>query len=69
MEFVNSAFVHEHYNLDDKTGVLSRKAGHTAPRNAEQENLESGSVLEALTTYVQVSNSRIAFVDGSTRQK
>ena len=48
-------FDHEHYFLDQSSGVLSRKPEHVAPRSAEEKNAESSSVLEALTTHVQVS--------------
>jgi hypothetical protein len=47
-------FNHELYDLDEKSGILSRKNGISeAPLSAEEKNAESRSVLEAVTSFVQ----------------
>jgi len=50
-------FNHEHFVLDEKRNfTVSRKAGHISPQSAEEINVESLSVVEALATYVQVNH-------------
>jgi hypothetical protein len=56
-------FDHEHYFLDQSSGVLSRKPEHVAPRSAEEKNAESSSVLEALTTHVQARMKALGLVE------
>ena len=53
MEFAHQNFRHDVYDLDE-SGVLSRKAGIPVPSSAEEVNAESRSVLEAVTSYIQV---------------
>ena len=54
-------FSHELFDLDEKSGVLSRKNGSEAPLSAEEKNAESRSVLEAITSYVQVISTVFFF--------
>lgn len=56
MGFAKS-FSHDLYNLDEKSGMLSRKIGISeVPMSAEEKNSESRSVLEAVIAYVQVNS-------------
>jgi len=60
MEFTSITFSHDLYDLDDKTGVLSRKPGIPVPPSAEERNVESCSVLEAVTSYIQVLTTHLS---------
>jgi hypothetical protein len=46
-------FAHDAYDLDEKTGMLSRKDGLCLPATAEERNAETCSVLEAVTDFIQ----------------
>ena len=50
----DSKFRHELYDLDETSGHLTRKPGFLPPSTAEEQNAEYCSVLEAITTFLQV---------------
>jgi serum/glucocorticoid-regulated kinase 2 len=58
-----SEFFHEFYDLDEKTGELSRKHGVSQPLTAEEQNRESCSVLEALTAFVQARMISLGLIE------
>jgi len=51
----DSKFRHELYDLDESSGHLTRKPGFLPPSTAEEQNAEHCSMLDAITTFLEVN--------------